>query len=467
MNFIKKTSDVSIIGSGIIGNSIALSMARKGFKVNVYDSGPAPGYGTTSYSSGICRMYYSLLDSVKFSWEGYHYWDSWEDHLAIKDPNGYAKLNKCGALFLRSKNSNEFLDNSCKLMKQVGVPLSDLTFSETELYTQHMGMDIQNTYYPRHIEDPRFGYPDINNYITGSVYFPETGYVGDPLLATLNVYHAAKELGVKYHFNTKITGINVGHSNTCHSDTGYADDYGDNGNSKITGITTENNEKIDCPIVINCGGPYSTHINTMAFKENNIINDSNISCRPLRREVAYTQYDKDNYNIDKHGKIVIDLDCGLYFRPEVGNKILIGSTEPLCEPKVWEDDLDTMNTHNTDLWFNQMCRAALRIPRLEIPNPKNQQYIVSTYDVSDDWTPIYDKSSIDGYYMAIGTSGNQFKNAPVTGEMMAELVEECENGLDHDNNPLIYKLKKTEGTINTKMFSRLRSVHSNDRNVFG
>jgi len=452
LNSIKKTADVSIIGSGIIGNSIALSMARKGFNVNVYDSGPAPGYGTTSYSSGICRMYYSLLDSVKFSWEGYHYWDSWEDHLANKDPNGYAKLNKCGALFLRSKNSDAFLDNSCKLMKKVGVPLSDLNFWETELHTQHLGMDIQNTYYPRHIEDPRFGYPDINNRITGSVYFPETGYVGDPLLATLNVYHAAKELGVNYHFNYKITGVNINNLN---------------GINKISGITKEHNEKIDCPIVINCGGPYSTHINTMAFKSNNIINDSKISCRPLRREVAYTQYDKGRYNIDKEGKIVIDLDSGLYFRPEVGNKILIGSTEPDCEPRVWEDDLDNMDTHNSDLWFNQMCRAALRIPELEIPNSKNQQYAVSTYDVSDDWTPIYDKSSIAGYYMAIGTSGNQFKNAPVAGEMMGELVEECENGLDHDNNPLIYKLKKTEGTINTKMFSRLRSVHSNDRNVFG
>ena len=452
LNSIKKTADISIIGSGIIGNSIALSLARKGFKVNVYDSGPAPGYGTTSYSSGICRMYYSLLDSVKFSWEGYHYWDSWEDHIGYKDLNGYAKLNKCGALFLRSKNSDAFLDNSCKLMKKVGVPLSDLNFWETELHTQHLGMDIQNTYYPRHIEDPRFGYPDINNSITGSVYFPETGYVGDPLLATLNVYHAAKELGVNYHFNSKITGVNINNLN---------------GINKISGITTEHNEKIDCPIVINCGGPYSTHINTMAFKSNNIINDSTISCRPLRREVAYTQYDKGRYNIDRHGKIVIDLDSGLYFRPEIGNKILIGSTEPDCEPKVWEDDLDTMDTHNSDLWFNQMCRGALRIPELEIPNSKNQQYAVSTYDVSDDWTPIYDKSSIAGYYMAIGTSGNQFKNAPVAGEMMGELVEECENGLDHDNNPLIYKLKKTEGTINTKMFSRLRSVHSNDRNVFG
>ena len=449
MNLLKKSSDVCIIGAGIIGNSIALSMARKGFNVSVYDGGPAPGYGTTSYSSGICRMYYSLLDSVKFSWEGYHYWDNWEDHIKFKDPNGYAKLNKCGALFLRSKNSNEFLDNSCKLMKKVGVPLSDLTFSETDIFAYQLGMDIHNTYYPRNIDDPLFGYPDKNNDITGSVYFPKTGYVGDPLLATLNIYHAAKDLDVKYNFNTTISKINV------------------NGSNKISGITTSNNETIDCPIVINCGGPYSTQINNMAFTQNNIISDSNINCRPLRREVAYTQYDHSKYNINRHGIIVIDLDCGLYFRPEVGNKMLIGSTEPECEPRVWEDDLDNMDTQNTDLWFNQMCRAALRIPRLEIPNSNNQQYIVSTYDVSDDWTPIYDKSNIDGYYMAIGTSGNQFKNSPVVGEMMAELVEECENGLDHDNNPLEYKLKKTSGSINTNMFSRLRSVHNNDRNVFG
>jgi sarcosine oxidase subunit beta len=142
--------------------------------------------------------------------------------------------------------------------------------------------------------------------------------------------------------------------------------------------------------------------------------------------------------------VVIDLDVGLYYRPEVGNKLLIGSTEPECDEKIWEDDLDTMDTNNTEQWYNQMYRASLRIPSLQIPNSKNQQYIVSTYDVSDDWTPIYDKSNINGYYMAIGTSGNQLKNAPVVGELMAELVEQCENGLDHDNNPLNYKLKKNE-----------------------
>ena len=51
--------------------------------------------------------------------------------------------------------------------------------------------------------------------------------------------------------------------------------------------------------------------------------------------------------------------------------------------------------------------------------------------------------------------------------MMAELIEDCENGVEHDTEPLQYKLKKTEGTIDTKLFSRLRTVHNNDRNVFG
>ena len=45
--------------------------------------------------------------------------------------------------------------------------------------------------------------------------------------------------------------------------------------------------------------------------------------------------------------------------------------------------------------------------------------IVDLYDVSDDWLPIYDRSAIDCFYMACGTSGNQFKNAPVVGELMS------------------------------------------------
>ena len=38
--------------------------------------------------------------------------------------------------------------------------------------------------------------------------------------------------------------------------------------------------------------------------------------------------------------------------------------------------------------------------------------------------------------MAIGTSGNRFKIASVAACMMTELIENCENGVDHDQDPI-------------------------------
>ena len=71
--------------------------------------------------------------------------------------------------------------------------------------------------------------------------------------------------------------------------------------------------------------------------------------------------------------------------------------------------------------------------------------------------------------MAIGTSGNQFKCAPVVGKLMTELIEYTQNtNNDHDKNPLEFKLKFLKNdSINTSFFSRLRSVNSTSNTVFG
>ena len=94
---------------------------------------------------------------------------------------------------------------------------------------------------------------------------------------------------------------------------------------------------------------------------------------------------------------------------------------------------------------------------LKIPN--NVQGIADLYDVSDDWIPIYDKSSIDGFYMAIGSSGNQFKNAPVAGKMMAELIEYVSKGNNHDEAPLIFKLPNLDYNLDLSFFSRKRKIN--------
>ena len=90
----RSTYDVAIIGSGVIGCSISLHLSRLGYKVINVDAKGGAGHGTTSYSSGICRMFYSILDSVKFSWEGYHYWKDWENFIDVEDPRGFAKLRE-------------------------------------------------------------------------------------------------------------------------------------------------------------------------------------------------------------------------------------------------------------------------------------------------------------------------------------------------------------------------------------
>jgi sarcosine oxidase subunit beta len=63
------------------------------------------------------------------------------------------------------------------------------------------------------------------------------------------------------------------------------------------------------------------------------------------------------------------------------------------------------------------------MPTLPIPSGAETAGIVAMYDVSDDWIPIYDKSSLPGYYMAIGTSGNQFKCTGPAGYLMASIIE--------------------------------------------
>ncbi len=104
-----------------------------------------------------------------------------------------------------------------------------------------------------------------------------------------------------------------------------------------------------------------------------------------------------------------------------------------------------------------MLRHAQRFPGTGIPS--QTKGVVDLYDVTDDWIPIYDKSDLPGFYMAIGTSGNQFKNAPIAGEMMAELIAACEAGRDHDRDPVSFHLRYLDRDLSLEFFSRRREVN--------
>ena len=62
--------------------------------------------------------------------------------------------------------------------------------------------------------------------------------------------------------------------------------------------------------------------------------------------------------------------------------------------------------------------------------------------------------------MAIGTSGNQFKNAGVAGQMMAELIEAVEAGHDHDAEPLQVTARYTGLNLDMGTFARNREINA-------
>ena len=89
------------------------------------------------------------------------------------------------------------------------------------------------------------------------------------------------------------------------------------------------------------------------------------------------------------------------------------------------------------------------------------------YDASDDWVPIYDRSSLHGFFMACGTSGNQFKNAPLAGQYMRSIIDATMNGHDHDADPLQFRGELTGEMIDLAAFSRRRVPAATSGTVMG
>eukprot|EP01010_Urceolus_cornutus_P004637 NODE_746_length_1375_cov_88.785822_g562_i0.p1 GENE.NODE_746_length_1375_cov_88.785822_g562_i0~~NODE_746_length_1375_cov_88.785822_g562_i0.p1 ORF type:complete len:321 (+),score=41.32 NODE_746_length_1375_cov_88.785822_g562_i0:374-1336(+) len=295
---------------------------------------------------------------------------------------------------------------------------------------------------PRRVDHPQFGEHSTEYTTQGAYIFPDTGYVSDPMMATRNIQSAACAAGAQFRFNCSVVGVRR-----------------TSADGRITSVKLADGTEVDTHVLVNAAGPHSHKVNEMVF--DGAFNDSKINTRPLRVEVAYVPVEPDPNRLDF---FCADFELGCYHRPDVGNKFLVGSIEPKCDPLEWVDDPDALDTNISDEYLTHLYRVSMRLPFLSIPNKHTS--IVSLYDVTDDWTPIYDQSSIPGYYMAIGTSGNQFKCAAVVGQMMSEIITRCENGTDQDAEPLQFRLRQTGNTLDTSIFSRLRSLLATSSSVF-
>ncbi|MDV7133913.1 NAD(P)/FAD-dependent oxidoreductase [Williamsia muralis] len=425
-----KGTDAVIVGAGVIGNSIAYELAARGYRVVVIDKEGGSGFGSTSASSAVIRFNYSTFDGMAAAWEAAHCWRAWPEHLGGVDTTDLARFRECGMVFLDVDIAPR--ERTVRLFDKIGVKY-ELWDSDT-LANRIPGIDVGSYYPPKPVQSEAF-YADTDSSL-GAVYTPEAGFVDDPQLAAANLGAAAVANGAVHLFRTKVTHI-------------------EQQPSERWILHLDNGDTVEAPIVVNAAGPWSGALNAMA----GVGADFTVTVRPLRQEVHHVAA-PTGYNQDvRLGPMIADLDLGTYMRPEQGGGFLIGGTEPECDPLEWIDDPDSANPNRTaDRFQAQVLRAARRLPHLSVPfQPKG---IAGVYDAASDWTPIYDRTDRPGFYVAMGTSGNQFKNAPVAGRFLATLIEEVEAGRDHDADPVSYTGPHTGSTINLGSFSRRRDFNT-------
>lgn len=424
-----ESHDAIIIGAGVIGACTALEMARAGMKTLSIDKTGGAGLGSTAGSCAIIRLYYSTVESCALAYENWYYWKDWAGYLGQTDPRGMIRYRDTGTLVTKCAH-NGHLERAAELMDAIGAPYEH--WGPAEIKAKFPFFDLNLYGPPKRPEMDGFGEP-TGGEVTGAMFFPCGGYVTDPALAAQNAEHAAKAAGAEFLYNAEVVEILIE-------------------DGRAAGVRLADGRSFRAPVVVNVAGPHSSKINRMA----GVFDEMSIKTRALRHEVAHVPA-PPGFDMERDGCVTSDGDISTYARPEAGNHVLAGSEDPECDTREWVDP-DDWDRSLSDQGRIQAMRLAQRYSGLPVPN--NPKGVVELYDVTEDWNPIYDKTALPGFYVAIGTSGNQFKNAPVVGKMMAKLIGECEAGRDHDADPVPFTFDNVGMEISIGFFSRNREINA-------
>jgi len=424
---VAETADVIVIGAGVIGAATAFELAKNGRKVLSVDANGDAGMGSTAGSCAVIRVHYSTLDGTALAWEGYHYWRDWVDYLETTDEAGLAQFKECGCVVM-AVEANGYLEKHKGFCRDLGIPYDD--WGPEEILGRFPQFSLDSFAPAKRMDQAGFGEP-TGGAVSAAVHWPTAGYITDPQLSSHNLRRAAEAKGATFRFNAKVVEILQA-------------------GGRVAGVKLADGTELTAPVVVNVAGPHSAKINEMA----GVTGDMTISTKAVKQEVDHIPAPEGMTSETEF--MMSDSDISVYSRSEKGGNILIGSEDPECDPREVVDP-DDWDRNFTDQWTHQAYRYAQRLPSLGIPS--RMKGVVELYDVSDDWIPIYDKSSLPGFYMACGSSGNQFKNAPIAGKMMAALIDYCEAGNDHDAEPLQFMMPYIQRQTDVGFFSRKREIN--------
>src|SRR3974390_125917 len=354
-----ETTDVAIIGGGIVGASIAWHLTEAGVtNVLIVERETHQGKGSTGKSMGGVRSQFPTTPNIQMSMFSINFYSEFDERLG--QPAGYRPQ---GYLFVATAEKHlNYLRTNQKLQHSLGL-------TQAVMVTRD---DIVSRV-------PQLRSADI----PGGSFCPTDGFV-DPYSVVTSFTTCAVERGARVWRACEVTAIH-------HDGTG------------ILGVETTRGP-VATRVVVNAAGPRAAQGAALAGID--------LPVEPLRRQLVPTEpFDGVSHEIP----MVVDMTNGFHFRPE-SLGFLLAWNDP-AETPGFKTDFDASFIEKI------LDRAADRVPCFEnvAVNPKRAW--AGLYEVSPDHHCILGPvEDVPGFFCANGFSGHGAMHAPSTGKILADLI---------------------------------------------
>jgi glycine/D-amino acid oxidase-like deaminating enzyme len=355
------TTDVVVIGGGIMGTATAYNLAKRGMEVTLFEKNHLAA-GSTGLTCGVIRQHYSIESLARMAFRALKVWENFDE--IIGGDVGFMKL---GIVWVAGLDHHDEFVMSVKMLQSIGINANLLDAESIQEIAPYLE----------------------THDISVGIFEPDGG-VADGSMACNAFAKRTRELGGKVKQGVKVTNIRV------------------NG-GRVVGIDTTDGP-VDTPVVINTAGPWGPRL----AKSIGI----DIPAEPSRHQVVSFKQ-PDDFESPLHPAIA-DFINGFYTRPDTGGLSNVGSLEDDTSDVV--HDPDSYNSKTDRSFVEDMVeRSSRRIPDLN--RGKVQSGWAGIYTVTPDWRPIIDKvDQLPGLVVGLGFSGSGFKMGPVVGEMLADLA---------------------------------------------
>jgi sarcosine oxidase subunit beta len=374
-----ETADVVIIGSGIVGSSVAYHLAEQGCtKVLVIEREAHQGKGSTGKSMGGVRAQFATTVNIQMSRYSIDFFSRFDD--VIGHPADYRAH---GYLFCATNEKHlDYLKSNRERQIALGV-------KDVELVTPE---DILKFVPQLRADD-----------IVGGTFCPTDGFV-DPHSVMMGFMLNARERGVRLWLDTQVTGIVVEPVDTGTGGVSPANATESlNLRGHVAGVNTTRG-LVSTRVVVNAAGPWAAQVAAMAGTE--------LPVEPLRRQLVPTEpFDK----LPLRFPMVIDMSTGFHFRRE-GKGILLAWNDP-AETPGFKTDFDPGFVEKI------LTRAADRVPCLAEAGVNPRRAWAGLYEMTPDHHAVIGPApNVAGLYFVNGFSGHGVMHSPASGRIAADLI---------------------------------------------